>query len=187
MAWVQNIFRHAVFCVMLLLSGVVAQAQTLNTVAAHLKVNSIDLNWRVNVDSTTVYEQAIEREALSEQGAQLATKFAQMYNKNLQRFEVLEAYTLKADGRKISVEKEGMQIQSGITSGGSASSWPDAEIMQITFLDVQKGDRTGWRIRVTTHTPQLPGWASLEEHLMPAAQVDRFTATLEAPQSLNCR
>ena len=168
-----------------LLSCATAQAQALNTVAAHLKVNFIDLTWRVNADSTTVYDQAVEREALSEQGAQATTKFAQMYNKTLQRYEVMEAYTLKADGRKIAVEKEGMQIQSGIANGGSSSSWPDAEIMQITFPDVQKGDRTGWRIRITTHTPLLPGWASLEEYLMPSVQVDRFSATLEAPQSLD--
>ena len=96
--------------VLLLLGYVAAQAQTLNTVAAHLKVNFIDLTWRVNADSTAVYEQAVEREALSQQGAQAATKFVQMYNKTLQRYEVIEAYTLKADGRKIPVEKEGMQI-----------------------------------------------------------------------------
>lgn len=175
----------AVLYVLLLLGYVAAQAQTLNTVAAHLKVNFIDLTWRVNADSTAVYEQAVEREALSQQGAQAATKFVQMYNKTLQRYEVIEAYTLKADGRKIPVEKEGMQIQSGIASGGTAASWPDAEIMQITFPDVQKGDRTGWRTRTTTLTPQLPGWASLEEHLIPSLQVDRFSATLEAPQGLN--
>jgi transglutaminase-like putative cysteine protease len=175
----------AILYAMLLLGCAAAQAQALNAAAAHLKVNFINLTWRVNADSTTVYEQAVEREALSEQGAQAATKFAQMYNKTLQRYEVLDAYTLKADGRKIPVEKEGIQIQSGIASGSNSSSWPDAEIMQITFPDVQKGDRTGWSTRITTHTPQLPGWASLDEYLIPSVQVDRFSAILEAPQSLD--
>ena len=174
----------AVLYVMILLGCTTAQALTPNTTSAHLKVNFIDLTWRVNADSATVYEQAVEREALSEQGAQIATKFAQVYSKTLQRLEVVDAYTLKADGRKIPVEKEGVQIQSGIASGGSSFSWPDAEIVQITFPDVQKGDRTGWKTRLTTHTPQLPGWASLEEYLIPSLQVDRFSATIEAPQSL---
>jgi len=175
----------AVLSVLLFCLSSSAQSQNLNTAAAHLKLNFIDLNWRVNADSSTVYEAAVEREALSDQGAQATTKFTQFYNKTLQHYEVIEAYTLKADGRKIPVEKEGMQVQSGVATGGTSASWPDGEIMQITFPNVQRGDHTGWRIRVTTHTPALPGWASLEEYLPPTLQVDRFNATVQAPQSLD--
>jgi hypothetical protein len=81
------------------------------------------------------------------------------------------------------VEQDGLQLQSGIASGGTAASWPDAEVLQITFPNVQKGDRTGWRMRIVTHTPPLSGWVSLTEYLLPWVQVDRFNATLEAPQS----
>lgn len=162
-----------------------AHAQSLNTAAAHLKITLAEVLWRVNADATHVYEQTVEREALSEQGAQSATKFTQMYNKALQRLEVVEAYTLKADGRKIPVGKEGIQTQRGVASGDMGASWPEAEIVQITFPNVQKGDSTGWKTRLTTHTPVLPGWASLSEYLSPSLDVDKFSARIEAPQSLN--
>src|SRR5437870_7196555 len=74
MALIWKTSGRAVLYITLLLGCAIAQAQTLNTAAAHLKVNFIDLIWRVNADNTTVYEQAVEREALSEQGAQAATK-----------------------------------------------------------------------------------------------------------------
>lgn len=161
------------------------QAQNLNTAAAHIKINFVQATWLVNADATHVFEAAVEREALSEQGAQIATKFSQMYNKALQRLEVLDAYTLKADGRKIPVGKDGIQTQSGIANGGVGASLPEAEIVQITFRDVQAGDRTGWKIRTTTHTPQLPNWASHTDFLIPNIDTDKFSTRIEAPQSLD--
>ena len=130
-----------------LLACAAAHAQQLNTAAALLKVNSYDLLWRVNADASAVMEQSMEEEALSDQGAQGLTKYTRMYSKALSTLEVLEAYTLKADGRKLPVGADGMQKQSGMASAGTAASWPDAEVIQITFPDVQKGDRVAWKIR----------------------------------------
>ncbi|MES2977210.1 MAG: DUF3857 and transglutaminase domain-containing protein [Pseudomonadota bacterium] len=185
MRHVYGAIRSIAISIAIFLSSPLIEAHPLNAVAAHIKINVIDLTWRVNVDGSTLYDMTVEREALSAQGAQSTTKFAQLYNKSLQTYEVVEAYTRKADGRKLVVEKDAMQIQRGVASGGSGASLPEAEILQITFPDVQKGDRTGWKVRLTTHTPQLKGWASLAEYLPPSVQIDQFRATLYAPRSVD--
>ncbi|SFL92737.1 DUF3857 domain-containing transglutaminase family protein [Variovorax sp. OV329] len=170
-----------------LLACAAAQAQQLNTAAALFKVNRYDLLWRVDADASAVMEQSMEEEALSDQGAQGLTKYTRMYNKALSTLEVLEAYTLKADGRKLPVGADGMQKQSGMASAGTAASWPDAEVIQITFPNVQKGDRVAWKIRTRQHRPQLPGWASLQEYLPPLVDYDSFHARIEAPQALGLK
>lgn len=129
----------------------------------------------------------MEEEALSDQGAQGLTKYTRMYNKALSKVEVLEAYTLKADGRKLPVGPDGLQMQSGMASAGTGASWPDAEVIQITFPNVQKGDRVAWKIRTDQHTPPLPGWASLQEYLPPLVDYDSVHVRIEAPQGLELK
>ncbi|WP_295856427.1 DUF3857 domain-containing protein [uncultured Xylophilus sp.] len=162
-----------------------AAAQALQTVAGHLKIVRSEALWKVNTDATTVLETLTENEALSVEGAQAATKAVQMVNRSLQRFEVLEAYTLKADGRKLPVGTAGLQVQRGVASGGNGPSWPGADLVQITFPDVQKGDRTLWRARMSTHVPNLSGVAEYQRVLPPLLAVESFRARLEAPRSLD--
>lgn len=178
------LIRSAFVLLALLGACLAARAQALHTSAGLLKITSIDLHWRVNADASSVYEQTFEQEALSDQGAQQITKYTRMYNRTLAKLEVLEAYTLKQDGRRIPVGPDGIQTQSGLASAGTAPSWPDAEVIQITFPSVQKGDRTGWKIRQTQHTPLLPGWAALQEYLPPLVDYEKISARIEAPKSL---
>jgi transglutaminase-like putative cysteine protease len=161
-----------------------ALAQTLPAAAAHMKVHRIDQTWRFNQDATTLLEATMEREALSDQGAIMIGKASKAYNSELEKFEMLEAYTLKADGRKIAVGQDGLQIQQGIAASGSNASWPGVEISMITFPDVQKGDRTVSKYRVTSSRPQLPGWAMFMDWLPPAVTMENVNVRIEAPRSL---
>lgn len=160
------------------------QAQGLDTNAAHFKVNRFESVWRVNADATSTLEAYVEREALSDSGAQAIGKFSQFVNSSLQTFEILEAYTLKADGRKIPVQKDGVLVQNGLATGGTGASWPDVQIHQVTFSDLQKGDKSVWRMRTSTHTPQLPQWASYADLGLPNTVYDLITIKIEAPQGL---
>ncbi len=159
-------------------------AQNLNTNAAHFKINLADSVWHVNADATSALDVYFEREALSDTGALIVGKYAQMVNKALQRYEVIEAYTLKADGRKLMVGKDGIQVQQGIATGGTGLSWPEAEVHQITFPDLQKGDKSVWRTHLTTLIPALPDWASYSSLGIPGVIYDRMRVRIEAPQSL---
>ncbi len=154
-------------------------------VSAHFKITQLSVDWRIHADATSTQEGFIEMEAHSESGAQGIGKYSLRANKDLQKFEILEAYTLKADSQKLPVGKDGVVIQDGVTATGTDASWPQAQIYQITFPNVQKGDKTFVRTRITTHTTQLPNLNTLAAWMTPSNTYDKVTYRIEAPRSLN--
>lgn len=178
------LLRQGALLLLCWLAGTAAWAQGLNTHAAHLKVVQLETNWRIGADLLSQSESLVERESLTEEGAATIGKHALFYNKGAETMEILEAYTLKADGRKIAVSTDAIQRQSGVAAAGLAASWPDAEILQITFPDVQKGDRTYLRSRTSQRKLMLPGWVAMQDYLVPTVSFDSFKIRIEAPRSV---
>ncbi|MBC7468586.1 MAG: DUF3857 domain-containing protein, partial [Ramlibacter sp.] len=164
-----------------------AMAQNLGGQSAHWKVNRAETTIRFAADASSVTDYTIEREALSDQGALIVGKATRPYHRALQRHEVVEAYTLKADGRKLPVAADAIQVQSGIASGGTSPSMPEMAIVMLTFPDVQRGDRTVLRGRLTNHTPMLPGWAQAVDLIVPVVAFDLVAIRLEAPKALGLK
>ena len=160
-------------------------AQDLNTQAAHFKVRRFVVHWTLQSDASSVKEIEVEREALTPTGAQLIGKYAQQINPQLQTMELVKAYTQKPDGRQIPVSPDGIQVQKGIATALTGVSWPDGQIHQVTFADLQVGDRAYWHVRIHQHTPELPGWARFYEYLPPNMAFDEALIRIEAPQSLH--
>ena len=161
-----------------------AQAQAPVALAAHMKVNRVETTLRFEADASATNDYLVEREALSEYGAQLIGKFSRSYNTGLQRHEILEAYTTKADGRHLAVAPDAIQIQSGVASGGTAPSQPEASIVVVTFPDVRTGDRTVLRGRLVTHTNFLQGWGQAVDFVFPTLSIDSLSTRIEAPTGL---
>jgi hypothetical protein len=180
--------RWRAWCTVLWLAlSLPALAQDLGVQSAHWKVTRIETTIRFAADASSVTDYTMEREALSDQGALIVGKAMRPYHRALQRHEVLEAYTLKADGRKLAVAAEAIQVQSGVASGGTAASMPEMAIVMITFPDVQRGDRTVLRGRLTTRTPMLPGWAQAVDMIVPVVAFDLVAIRLEAPKALGMK
>lgn len=104
-----------------------AMAQDLGGQSAHWKVNRVETTTRFAADASSVVDYTLEREALSDQGAQTVGKASRSYHRALQRHEVVEAYTLKADGRKLGlVPLEATPLWTWIASAATASLRPSA-------------------------------------------------------------
>jgi transglutaminase-like putative cysteine protease len=155
------------------------------TLAAHLRIVRIESDTTVNADLTTRTRTVIEREALTDQGLPAVGKFAQFYSKTLQSLEIDEAYTLKADGRRIPVGADGLQRQAGVVASGVGQSWTDGEVLQLTFPDVQRGDRTVLTYTLRGLATSLPGWVAGQDYLVPFVGIDRFRWTLRAARSVD--
>lgn len=180
--------RWPAWCAVLWLALCVpATAQDLGVQSAHWKVNRVETATRFAADASSVVDYTMEREALSEQGAQTVGKASRSYHRALQRHEVVEAYTLKADGRKLPVAADAIQVQSGVASSGANPSMPEMAIVLVTFPDVQRGDRTVLRGRLTTHTPMLPGWAQSVDLIVPVVAFDQVAIRVEAPKALGLK
>lgn len=140
--------------------------------------------WRFHEDATQQQEVQVQRRALTDQGALIIGRQSFSFNKDLEQLEILEAYTLKADGRKITIQSEHVQVQNGVAAAGLGQSWPGVEIRLITFPDVQKGDSIAWRYRKTTSKPALPSWANGFEFAYPWETIRAQNTRIEAPKTL---
>jgi len=180
--------RRPAWCALLWLALCLpAAAQDLGVQSAHWKVNRVESATRFAADASSVADYMLEREALSEQGAQTVGKASRAYNRALQRHEVVEAYTLKVDGRKLPVAADAIQVQSGVAASGANPSMPEMAIVLVTFPDVQRGDRTVLRGRLITHTPMLPGWAQSVDLIVPVVAFDQVAIRIEAPKALGLK
>lgn len=75
------------------------------------------------------------------------------YSTSIQKADVLEAYTLKPDGRRIPVPKSNYQVQ---TSGGQGDGGPvfsDRSSMTVVFPELAVGDTTVFKYRLTASKP----------------------------------
>jgi len=160
-----------------------ALAQTLPD--ANFKVLRLESTVSITADLQMQTDTVVEREALTSQGAVAIGKYAQFYNKGLESLEVQSAFTLKADGRQVAVTAEHIQRQQGVAASGTGLSWPDAEVLQVTFPDVQPGDRTVLRLRQRQLQTALPGWLSQVQSITPRVSFDYVRFRVQAPSSLD--
>lgn len=78
------------------------------------------------------------------------------YNQSRQKIEVVSAYTLKADGRKVAVTPDKIKDQQESQSAG-APMFQDMRVKVLVFPDVAVGDRIVYSYRLICTMPLYPG------------------------------
>ena len=153
----------------------------------HVRISRIDISTEVAADLRARTETLIERQALSERGSVLASKYAVAYDKELETLELVEAYTLKPDGRKIPALSERLPAQSATSGADYRASWPSSELLQVSFADVHQQDKTVLRMRQTTLALPLDGWFSIYDFLSPDYAYEDYRFRLTAPAGFELR
>ena len=154
--------------------------------AQHERVERLEVDWRVNADATSVLERTLEATALTAQGAVSLGKVPVLHNRDLESLEIVEALTVKADGRRLPVGAGGVVVQSGSVAPGAGITWPGVEIREVTFPDLGAGDRIVLRWRKASARAVLPGWAQLEElGVVPGIEYRDVRVRIEAPAALD--
>lgn len=159
-------------------------AQGFGTLASQLKITKIEHLEDIAADYTSKQVVVLERQALSDAGALTVGKFSISFNPALESVQIEEAYTEKQDGQKIPVLAEQIHEQKGFLATGTNISWPGLNTLQVTFPNVQKGDKTHVRYRKQTHQTALPQWLSHYDYLVNAFDIESYTIQLTAPQAM---
>ncbi len=152
--------------------------------ANHIKIKNISQTIEFREDFSSITEALVEREALTEQGAIAAGKYSKTIINSLEKYEILDAYTLKPDGRKLPVPTDNVQIQKGIAASGTNKSRPDADVHLITFPDLRKGDKSVIKYKLVRYHPALPKWASFYDILVPQVAFDKVNVLVKAPSTM---
>ena len=86
------------------------------------------------------------------------------FSTSVQTADVLEAYTLKKDGRQLRASDANYQVSAN-TGRGGAPAYSDWTTLSVVFPDVEVGDTLVFGYRITTREPIYPGHFSLLETL----------------------
>lgn len=93
---------------------------------------------------------------LNEQGAKALNQLSLPYSEQLEKLEIIEAYTLKKDGKRIDVPPDKMFLQQSQMSAG-APMFSDMKIRVMVFPDVAAGDKITYKARWTQFRPTFEG------------------------------
>lgn len=139
---------------------------------------------RLLADRTIVETVHQETTPLVESAVRASAQFHWTINGN-QTVEIIEAFTRKADGRKIPTDSRDFVTQAGAV--GAAMSFVDLKVQQIPFRDLSVGDTAVVTLRVTEKRQYIPNNYSRSIALLPGPIQRTIDVTLRAPATLDVR
>jgi hypothetical protein len=141
----------------------------------------ISFDFEMAQDRSVVYTKHIETTPLNDAAVQ---NFAQhrLVVKASEAFEILEAYTRKADGRVIPVDQTQIATQDGAV--GPFISLLDIKVKQIPFRDLSRGDTSVLTYRIAEKDHYVPGQFSWSQFMPPSPVELELDYKLRAPKAI---
>jgi transglutaminase-like putative cysteine protease len=145
------------------------------------------VDYVVNDDVTSTETRSWSATVLKPQALEWLKRTSVGYSTSVQKAEVLEAYTRKADGRRIDVPKDNYQlnISKGREAGGPAFS--DYSSMSVVFPDVAVGDTVVFSYRLTQSEPIFPRHFDAGQAFSRQAAYDEVKVSIDYPGTLPVR
>lgn len=185
--------RRPVLLLLLLISlPLLAQAQQQAAPAAAAARTQADTNYsfvryraayEVRADASSVetdeYEILLKTKSAVEQFSQVRLS----YSEKMETLEVLQAYTVTAEGLRQDVAADKIYTQESYSSA-AAAMYADRKVKVVVFPNLAPGARIVYRVRRAQNTPYFPGYFSLWETFSVFAQYDDAVITLVAPKAL---
>ncbi len=142
------------------------------------------VRYEVSADGThtETYDWALQ--VLSEPGLRIANQASVSYSDQLQSAEILSAYTLKQNGRRIDVPAANFQEESNKGKGDASPMFSDLRTKTVAFPEVEVGDTVALSYKLTQREAMFPGNFSMTESFSKFQVYDDATVSLSAPAAL---
>jgi hypothetical protein len=150
-------------------------------VAAQTARQRVSFDLQMAEDRSVVYTKHIETTPLNDAAVQ---NFAQhrLIVEATQTFEILEAFTRKADGRVVPVDQTQIATQDGVI--GPFITLLDIKVKQIPFRDLSAGDTWVLTYKIAEKDHYVPGQFSWSQ-LMPPSPVElELNFKMKAPKAI---
>lgn len=179
----KHLGKVAGFC--LVAASVLAHAASAQAAEERpLQVEHEHVDYVVDTDGRYVETRETATKVLKEAALEAAKTASVGYSTSIQKAEVVTAYTLKADGRKVVVPPGNYQVQSAAGHEGDSPVYSDNTTLTVVFPDLAVGDTTVFAYRLTALQPMFPGQFSVIENFNPAQYYGEVKVTLDAPATL---
>lgn len=138
------------------------------------------------VESDGRYVETVETaiKVLKSSGLSFAKDSSIGYSTSIQQADVLEAYTLKPDGRRVVVPPGNFQVSSNQGRSGDSPIYSDRSSLTVVFPELAVGDTTVLRYRLTAKAPMFDGHFSVIDSFSPARYYGDVKIVIDAPATL---
>ena len=166
-----------------------APASAASQVATDLATETpyYNISYKINEDGSYTEERSWAIKLLKERALEGAKDRTISYSTSLQKVEVLQAYTLKADGRRIEVPKSNYQVQTNGGKGDNAPVFSDRTRMTVVFPDLAVGDTIVFDYRLIGSQPLFERQFSDAEAFSRRNYYGEVNVSFDAPAELPVR
>ncbi|GGD78862.1 DUF3857 domain-containing protein [Caballeronia grimmiae] len=151
--------------------------------APPVTVLSDDNVYTVNHDGSSTYDQTRSIRIETEGGVRAYGQISYRYSNELQKFEVIEAYTTTRDGMRIDVPPSAIFTRQSPLSA-YAPTFDDNLVKTIVFPGVEPGATVTMRTGETQVTPLFPGQFSVNDTFSNNKAIKSASVTINAPASM---
>lgn len=163
-----------------LLGPVVARSQTPEQ---PLRIERIESLIELQGDGRWTQTIAQRFKIQTQAGLQGAGQMVFPHSVSMQKFEVIEAFTQKPDGRKIPVTAQAI-FSRDLPAAAGAPMFADIKVEIAVFPELAVGDSIEAQVRYQQVEPMFPGQYTNLFIVMPHAPLDSARIVLRAPRSL---
>jgi len=142
------------------------------------------MDYTVNDDLTHVQRIEVAKKVLKEQAVKRIKKATISFSTSIQKAEVLEAYTLKQDGRRVDAPKTNFQVRINKGNKKNAPVFSDRTTLSVVFPEVEAGDTVVFSYQLTQTEPMFPGHFSATYWFSRAQAYDDVYIRMDVPESL---
>lgn len=146
-----------------------------------------NISFHINDDLTHVEEREFRTRVLDASQIENAKDTTISYSASVQKVEIIEACTLKADGRRIPVPADNYQENANTGHRGNGPVFSDYATLGLVFPDVAVGDAVYIHYRIVQTEPIFPGEFDEAAVFYKSRAYDDLRVVIDAPASLQAK
>lgn len=165
------------------ISSVAPAIQSNENYVPSLSIVEKSIDYKINLDATIDIKSTLKLKINDQQGVDNGSQLPLEYNPEYETLDIVQAYTQKADGRRIPVTTDKI-IESQASSSADAPMFNQNKVKTVVFPDTSIGD-TLVLIQKSHRRPILDKQINIAEITDPTSDAKQITYTITAPKSLN--
>lgn len=138
----------------------------------------------INADGTVVETHEWSKTILKETALESGKESSVSYSTSAQKGEILAAYTLKANGKRIDVPKDNYQFEVNSGKNKDTPVYSDWTSMTVVFPDVAVGDTVVFAYKLSQTEPMFPGHYSATNYFYDQIAYDDVRVRFDYPSAM---
>lgn len=141
----------------------------------------------VDAEGTATETHAWSKTILKESALDASKRASASYSTSAQQLDVVAAYTVKADGRRIDVPKDNYQLEVSRGKGADSPVYSDWSTLTVVFPDVAVGDSVAFSYRIRHTEAMFPGQFSSAQLFYKHVAYDDIRVVFDYPETMPAR